>query len=276
MRSASSRAMARPRPEPCAPSAVTKGWKMRLDVPPADARRPWSRTARRVEPARWWAVTTMSVPGGVCLSALSTRMRSTWATLTGSQKASAGPRAQSELEVGVVLGQRRLELGGHRPRQLGQVDGLGAQLGGAGLDPREIQQVDGELAQALDLLADLGHEAGAVLLVDVVVLEQLDEAAEREDRRAQLVGGGGDERLAGAVDLGQLALHLVERPGQVAELVVGVDRDRAREVAGGDLLGRVLEAADAPRERAGHERSRRARRRRARGRRRRGSGGARR
>ena len=37
---------------------------------------------------------------------------------------------------------------------------------------------------------------------------------------------------------------------ELAELVVGVDRDRAREVAGGDLLGRLLQALDALRERA--------------------------
>ncbi len=48
----------------------------------------------------------------------------------------------------------------------------------------------------------------------VVVLEQLDEAAEREDRRAQLVRRGGDERLARRLELGQLALHVVEGQGR--------------------------------------------------------------
>ena len=53
----------------------------------------------------------------------------------------------------------------------------------------------------------------------VLVLEQLDEAAEREDRRAQLVRGVGDELLAGAVEPRQPALHLVEGPRELADLV---------------------------------------------------------
>ena len=90
----------------------------------------------------------------------------------------------------------------------------------------------------------------ARLLVELLVLEQLDEAAEREERRAQLVRGGRDELLARAVELRELALHVVEGDRELAELVVGVDRDRAREVARGDLLGGALEPLDALRERA--------------------------
>ena len=52
----------------------------------------------------------------------------------------------------------------------------------------------------------------ARLLVELLVLEQLEEAAEREDRRAQLVRGRGDEAAPRRVELGELALHVVERP----------------------------------------------------------------
>ena len=51
----------------------------------------------------------------------------------------------------------------------------------------------------------------ARLVVELLVLEQLEEAAEREDRRAQLVRGGRDEALARGVELRELALHVVER-----------------------------------------------------------------
>ena len=52
-------------------------------------------------------------------------------------------------------------------------------------------------------------------------------------------------------------LHLVERDRELADLVGGVDRDRGREVAVGDLLGRRLEPAQAARVRAGDEPARR-------------------
>ena len=99
------------------------------------------------------------------------------------------------------------------------------------------------MREPLDLLAHLLEEAPARLLVELLVLEQLDEAAEREDRRAQLVRGGRDELLARAIELRELALHLVEGDRELAELVVGVDRDRVREVARGDLLGAPARAA---------------------------------
>ena len=63
-------------------------------------------------------------------------------------------------------------------------------------------------------------------VVGLLVLEQLDEAAEREDRRAQLVRGVGDELLAGAVEPREPPLHLVEGQRELADLVGGVDRDR--------------------------------------------------
>ena len=108
-----------------------------------------------------------------------------------------------------------------------------------GIELGEVEQVGGQLGQTLDLLAHRVHEFGPLLGARVLVLEQLDEAAEAEDRRAQLMRRVGDELLAGAVELGQPALHFVEGPGELAELAGRVDRDAAAEVAVGDLAGRV-------------------------------------
>ena len=112
-----------------------------------------------------------------------------------------------------------------------------------GVELGEVEQVGGQLRQALDLLAHRAHELGPLLRARVLLFEQLDEAAEAEDRRAQLVRGVGDELLAGAVELGQAALHLVEGAGQLAELAGRGDRDRRLEVAVGDFARGLLQAA---------------------------------
>ena len=147
----------------------------------------------------------------------------------------------------------RAVLVGARPELERDVAGEGVEVDGVGLDDDrpgvelgEVEQVGGELGQPLDLLAHRVHELGPLLGARVLVLEQLDEAAEAEDRRAQLVRGVGDELFAGSVELGQAALHFVEGAGELAELARGVDRDAAAEVAVGDLAGRVLEPRDPP------------------------------
>ena len=124
-----------------------------------------------------------------------------------------------------------------RSAQPAEVDRLAPDLHRVGVELREVEQVVGELLQALDLPAHLGDELRRSPPVGSSVLEQLDEAAEREDRRAQLVRGVGDELLARAVEPRQAPLHLVEAARQLAELVGGVDRDRLVEVALGDRLG---------------------------------------
>ena len=94
----------------------------------------------------------------------------------------------------------------------------------------------------------VGARTRRVCRVELLVLEQLDEAAEREDRRAQLVRGVGDELLARAVEPREPPLHLVEGARELAELVGGVDRDRRREVALGDRLGGRARAGASRRE----------------------------
>ncbi len=86
------------------------------------------------------------------------------------------------------------------------------------------------------------------LVVELLVAEQLEEAAERENRRPQLMGGVGDELPAGIVEPGEPQAHPVERPGELADLVAAVIHDRLLEVPGGDPLGRPLEPPDPARE----------------------------
>ena len=157
---------------------------------------PLSRTASRTRPFSRPAVTTICVPGGVWVSALSIRIRMIWATRTGSQWASigrAGRRSSRWASCWASVGSNSPDT---ERVSSPQVDLLGPQLERAGLELGQVEQVDRQLAQPLDLRLDLIQEAPAGLGVEVLVLEQLDEPAEREDRRAELVRGGGDELLA--------------------------------------------------------------------------------
>ncbi len=206
---------------------------------------PLSRTARRTRPFSRAAVTTIWVPAGVWVSALSIRMRTIWATRTGSHWASMrreGSRSSRRESCWASVGSNSPDT---ERVSSARVDLLGAQLERARLQPREIEEIDGQLAQAPHLVADLVQEAAPRLRVEVLVLEQLQEPAQREHRRAQLVGGGGDELLAGQLELLELLLHLVERDGQLPELVGGVDPDRMAELARRHPLGRRLEPPDA-------------------------------
>ena len=147
----------------------------------------------------------------------------------------------------------RAELLGDAAGDVGEAYPLAADVNRVGVELGEVQEVDGQLRQPVDLLAHRAHELGSGSGIGVVVLEQLDKSREREDRRSQLVRGVGDELLAGAVEYREALLHLVEGHRQLADLVRGVDRDRRREVAVGDLLGGLLEAAQPARVRAGDE-----------------------
>ena len=114
----------------------------------------------------------------------------------------------------------------------------------AGVHPREVEQVGGEVREAVDLAAGRGEELRPRRLVEILVVEQLEEAREREERRPQLVRGVGDELLPGAVELGELDPHAVERGRQLADLVGVVVDDGLVERALGDPVGRPLQAAE--------------------------------
>ena len=99
----------------------------------------------------------------------------------------------------------------------------------------ELDQVADERAQLLALLDDVGEQPLAVLVVELGAGQQhLDVGAQAGHRRAQLVRGVGDELALGAhrfVERGARVLealeHRVEAGRQLADLVVGVDREAA-------------------------------------------------
>ena len=103
---------------------------------------------------------------------------------------------QAHLELGLVAREHRGELLADPTHERSQVGALGMQLECARLELRQVKEAGGQRHEAIDLLAQLAEEALARLVVEVLVLEQLEEAAEREQRGAQLVRGGGDEALA--------------------------------------------------------------------------------
>ncbi len=88
-----------------------------------------------------------------------------------------------------------------------------------GIEPGEVEQLGGELRQAVDLLAHPAEELAPGLLVELLVDEQLEEAAEREERRPQLVRRVRDELAAGVLEPGEPLTHPVERARELAELV---------------------------------------------------------
>ncbi len=140
---------------------------------------------------------------------------------------------------------------------------------------RQLDQVAHERRQLLALLDDVGEQAAAVLRVELAALEQhLDVRPQARNRRAQLMRGVGDqlalgahrlvERRAGAL---QPVEHGVEAPGELADLVVGVDPDAPAQVLGlADVLGRLGDLAQRrehpargdPAERGGERDARRA------------------
>ena len=100
------------------------------------------------------------------------------------------------------------------------VELLGREADRLGVEPGEIEEVGRELRQPLDLAAHRPDELAPALAVGLrLVVEQLDETAERGDRRAQLVGGVGDELPPRGVQPAQPPLHLVERQRELTDLV---------------------------------------------------------
>ncbi len=67
---------------------------------------------------------------------------------------------------------------------------------------------------------------------------------------------GRDEALAGRVELGELAAHVVEGAREVPELVGAVDGEARAEVARGDPARARLDAAHVPRDALGDEEAR--------------------
>ena len=124
----------------------------------------------------------------------------------------------------------------------------------------KLDHVADQRAELLALLEDVGEQPVAVVLGERVAGEQhLDVRAQARDRSAQLVRGVGNELALGPdglVERGAGALqsldHRVEARGELADLVVGVVLDPARQVLGvGDVLGGLRRPRPAARARVG-------------------------
>ena len=89
------------------------------------------------------------------------------------------------------------------------------------IEASEGQQLFGEAAEPSDLALHALHQsAGGSRIVLRTALQHVERAAQRREGRAQFVRGGGDEpRLAGEGVL-DVRGHVVERSGQLADLVV--------------------------------------------------------
>ncbi len=145
----------------------------------------------------------------------------------------AAPRGDAPHLTGAVLRDRR------------EVDVLAGHRDPACVEARQVEQVCCELGEAVDLLAHRGEEPVARRRVGVVLRRQLEEAAERRERRAQLVRGVRDERSPGILETAELDTHHIERAGEVGDLIAPVVDHRIVEGAPGQPFCGALETSQA-------------------------------
>ena len=131
-----------------------------------------------------------------------------------------------------------------------EIDGLRLDVQSAGVELGQVEQIVGELRQPTDLARHGVEELASCRLVEVFVLQQLEEAAEREERCPQLVRGVGDELAPRMIQTREPDAHPVERPRQLAELIGAAIRNRLVEAAARDPICCPLEPANAAREQA--------------------------
>jgi hypothetical protein len=148
-----------------------------------------------------------------------------------------GDRARAEL---------RDELAGERA----QVERLLLHRQPARVEAREVEQLRRELRQPVDLLAHLAEELAPGGLVQVGVLEQLEEAAEREERvRSSCEALAMNSPRARSRSARRRRIRSNERASWPSSSEpIG---HRLAEVAGRDPVRRLLEAPDPAREHAG-------------------------
>ena len=156
------------------------------------------------------------------------------ATLSGSQRGldRRGRRARS-----VEVASRAACSGGrnslrHRLGEHADVGRLGAQLERAGLELGQVEQVGRQRsAAARPARAPARGTRWRVSASRSSSCEQLEEPAEREDRRAQLVRGGGDEALARGVELPSWRCMSLSATASWPSSSVASTGKRPREVA---------------------------------------------
>jgi hypothetical protein len=162
--------------------------------------------------------------------------------------AALGRRHHAQLDV--ELARAQVELGGHRPHQLAELDRLRAELDRR-VEPAEVEQLARQRGEPPQLAARVGDLELGVLDVHATVaqilLEQLHRALEHGQRGAQLVRRGGDERAPGGLLAAQRLLHAGERAGEVADLVAALVARRGGVGAlGGDPQGGGAQAREPP------------------------------
>ena len=167
-------------------------------------------------------------PGGAWRMALSSRLRMTRpsaAALPRDRRRSGRRRARGDTRAAAATGGERLDgLVG----DLGEVDRLALEVEAAGLDAGQQEEVVDERDERLDVA--LHRAQVAVGVGRHAVGEGLDGGPQRGDRRAQVVADARQHRRALGLEARPLVLErvepggqLVERPGDVAELVGAVD-----------------------------------------------------
>ena len=143
-------------------------------------------------------------------------------------------------------GPERVDRGAHG---VGRVDRARRERELAGVEPGEVQQVGDEALEPAGLGRD--HVRGAGLLVvgaDGAVDHRLGPAADRRERRAEVVGDAEHERALHALRVLEPRGHRVEGAGEVGQLVFGVTTEihPRGEVAGRDRASGVAHGLERP------------------------------
>ena len=241
MRSASSRAIASPSPAPCACSLEVKNGSKMCGMFWWLIPRPRSETSRRTCPLLRAAETRTPVPGGVWRSALSSRIRSTWATRSGSHSSSicSGRRSsvtsdwwcaaagvnsaatsRASWPTSVGSGRSSSAPDSSRERSSSSTASWCIRSTWPRICSRNARRVSSSRSSsASSSRKPPSEKIGVRSSCEALAMNCL----RARSSRASCV------------------LHVVERGRQPPELVVGVGPDRLREVAGGDLARRALE-----------------------------------
>src|SRR5882724_2861194 len=141
-----------------------------------------------------------------------------------------------------------LDAAGHERRE---VKRLTVELHEPGAEARHLEDLIGEPEQPLGALSDDAGETPLLLRerAGSALVKEVDGAADRRERRAELVGDRREELALRLLHLAQLARHRVERARESPDLVAAFDRDGLTKRARGDLRrggGQQIEGASHP------------------------------
>ena len=236
-------------PRPCLrpPSARQKRSKI-ASASSVGSPGPWSRTSRSTEPFSRATDTSIGVPAGVCTSALRSRLASTWRSwwaspITGARSLS------SEISRSGAVARASSTASPASPERSSSACGASAISSSRASVSRSSTSTPIRAASSsmrrIAFSVSSGSPRGAHP-------EQLGVAADRRQRRAQLVRGVGDERaqpVLGRLAAGERLLepveHPVERDPEPADLGAAVGRlDAVGEVAARDPPGGVAHAVE--------------------------------